>query len=150
MENSPEKNLIFSVLALTMLFLLFFLAKPQLANIHGGATTDTFTLSISIAAEENEVVVPESGNLIFSDPNVGGLIAKVTGLTAGWYVNTTLHGSAFPSAWSEPEPTSSQAGSSKFEYFEIKINSSTVGGSYAIYFNLSQSKLNSIDPAEVR
>ncbi|MDO8511262.1 MAG: hypothetical protein Q7S55_03790 [Nanoarchaeota archaeon] len=146
-----------SILLLIVLAVLvssaFFLLSVFFPTIHnaiqGGATSEITTLSLTIVVAETESIVPPSGNLTPSDPTIKERVTEITDLVQGWAVNITTYGEGFPGVWSEAQPNSSQAGNNTIEYFEVDINASTAGGSYNIYFNVTQSDLAGVHPTNI-
>ncbi|MDP3640803.1 MAG: hypothetical protein Q8R53_06435 [Nanoarchaeota archaeon] len=124
------------------------LALSSNAVIDTSAVQETASLTLSLTCQERTLTLTtlrvDLSLFCFRGP-----VTNITGLIQNWEVNLTLLGSAFPSSWSEPEPTTSQAGK-RFEYFEVVINASTAGGSYDVHFNLSQATLGSVSPNNVR
>ena len=140
----------FSV-ALLLLFLnLLILIFPSINNINGSATQGTTSLSFNLIASQINATTNASAIVNFSKPAVAAVISRIEGLAPGQNVSIYLMGKGFPSPWTESEPTASEAGNTKFEYLEIAVNNATSGGSYTIYFNLSQSNLGNVEPADVR
>ena len=131
------------------IFILSTLSFSSQSTIDGGATSETTALSLTIAASETASIVPPSGNLTPSTNGVKERITKITSLTEGWAVNITTYGRGFPSIWDELEPNSSQIGDQIIEYFEINVNASTAGGSYALYFNVTQAELTDLNPTNI-
>ena len=117
--------------------------------IDGSATVGSSPVSLVIIASHTNSSVPTSGNYTPESAALKEIIPLITNLTAGWQINMTLHGPAFPSSWTEREPNSTEAGSKKIEFFEVAINDSTAGGSYSIYFNVTQEKLGNLPAANI-
>lgn len=151
--QAQERNeLLFLVLlAVFFSFTSFILSLLPLQNtgIHGGATSETVSLSLTISAEETNLSVPASGTIVPSNAYVLERVTQVTGLTQGWGVNVTLFGTGFPSSWTETQPNSNQIGNNIIEYMEIGMNASTDGGSYRIYFNATSSQLAGVHPKNI-
>ena len=152
-NNFSEKTLIFTVFSLIVVIILFLIAYPQTISIIGSAiidgwATQTTTVSVTIIDQDLNLTVPSSGNVTPSDVDVRSLIPVITGLTPEWQINLTLRGTPLPVDWTAP--SSDVAGTGRFEYLEIDVNSSeTAGGSYTLYFNLSQNTLGTINPSNV-
>ncbi|HLC20381.1 MAG TPA: hypothetical protein VJK72_05645 [Candidatus Nanoarchaeia archaeon] len=118
--------------------------------IDGWATSGTVGIAINIISNidtENNVVVPDSGNLSFSNPNINADITKVTHLTSKCIINATLYGKSFPSAWSQREPNATEAGT-KIEYFDMNYNC-TLSELCRIYFNLSSSAMGALNASNI-
>lgn len=149
-----RKNLfVLAVIALYLLSLIF-IFFPQItlvgsAIIDGLATFGSASVSITIISSATGTAAPASGNVNFSDAEVNEMITNITGVESGKLVNVTLHGSGFPSTWTEPEPNSSEVKTTRIEYFEVVMNYNTSGGSYIVFFNVTQAKLGSIPAANI-
>src|SRR3989344_5991626 len=134
--------------ALLLLFLnLLILIFPGINNINGSTTQDTVSLSFNVIASQINATTNASETVNFSKPAVIEVVSRIDGLTPGQNASIYLLGKGFPSSWTETEPTVSEVGDTKFEYLEITVNNATSGGSYTIYFNLSQSDLGDVAPA---
>ena len=149
-----KKTIFLATILLLYLFSLLFIFSPQVkivgnAVIDGLATFGSASLSLSVVNQAAEVKVPSSGNVTFNDTAVNQRITTISGLQEGQHANITLFGVQFPSSWTESEPNSSQAGSAKIEYFEVVMNYTTSGGSYTIFFNLTQAELGSLPAANI-
>ncbi len=159
-----EKNVIVLIAVLSLLgtfFLVYgaqgnYLAVIGASVFDGWATQATTSASLAIAgAEEISVLVSDSGNASFASDTVPLVVHTITNLTSGWQINISLKGQHYPSgqnyplAWTEPEPNTTQAGTTKFEYFEVKVNQSVPNSSYRIFFNLSQLRLGDLPPDNV-
>ena len=137
--------------ALLLLFLnLLILIFPGINNINGSTTQDTVSLSFNVIASQINATTNASETVNFSKPAVIEVVSRIDGLTPGQNASIYLLGKGFPSSWTETEPTVSEVGDTKFEYLEITVNNATSGGSYTIYFNLSQSDLGDVAPADIR
>jgi len=134
------------LLVLSVSMLLF----PEMGNISSSATSGSTTLSVSLVVCEREVTVDALGAVVFSNSILNSIIPSINNFVAGQKISSCLQGKGFPSNWTEPEPTSSEVGSTKFEYLEIAVNNDTSGGNYSIYFNLSQSTLGNVSESDVR
>lgn len=149
-----RKNLfVLAVIALYLLSLVF-IFSPQItvvgsAIIDGLATFGTASVSVTIISSATETEVPASGNVNFSNAKVNERITNITGLQSGKKVNITLHGSGFPSTWTEPEPNSSEVKSTRIEYFEVVMDYNTSGGTYSVFFNVTQAELGSLPAANI-
>lgn len=144
-----KNELLLLVLLAVLLSLASFLLSLLPSPLQGGATSETATVSIDIVVSENDTVVPASGIVVPVDSSIRQRIVNITALTQAWGVNFTLFGAGFPSSWSEAEPNSSQAGNNTIEYLQIDINASTTGGSYNVYFNVTQAELGNVDPSNI-
>ncbi len=154
MKNNAKKNTLLLFVLLAVLFSVFsfilsILPSSPHSTIDGGATSQTTTLSITIHSEETDDEVEEDGESHFDEDEINDRITVMTGLTSWWRVNVSLLGKGFPIAWIEAQPNSSQIGNNTIEYFEIKINASTAGGSYKIYFNVTSSQLAGVHPNNI-
>lgn len=84
--------------------------------------------------------VPDSGNFTSNNTKIITLIPKISSCESGWNLNITIFGATFPDNFTRA-PNSSEIGFKKFRYFEIDVNATTAGGSYNIYFNLTNISL---------
>ena len=146
-EELKRSFMVLSFLAVIVLFPQA-IAFSGTAIIDASAVQETASLTLSLTCQERSLT-PTALKVDFQLFCFRGPVTNITGLTPSWEVNLTLLGSAFPSSWSEPEPTTSQVGE-RFEYFEVVTNASTTGGSYDVHFNLSQAALGSVSPNNVR
>ena len=147
MKKNVNKNtlLLFVFLAVVFSLTSFILSLfPTQNTIQGGATSQTTTLSITIVDSDEEEEVGEDGECHFDDDKVNDVITEISGLTSGWRINASLFGESFPSSWTERQPNSTEAGATKIEFFEIKINATTAGGNYNISFNVTSAELGSL------
>lgn len=148
-----KKNAFLLVVLLGILLALTFCMLALLSypytTFQGLATQGSATLAVTIAAKEANSIVPPSGNFLPSTDGVKEEITQITGLTQGWAINITTYGEGFPGTWSNSQPNSSQVGNNTIEYFEVDINTSTAGGSYNIYFNITQADLAGVNPSNI-
>src|SRR3989344_2714259 len=149
-----KKTIFLATILLLYLFSLLFIFSPQVkiigsAVIDGLATFGSASFSLITLSQATEVKVPSSGNVTFNDTAVNQRITTISGLQEGQHANSTLFGAQFPSSWTESEPNSSQAGSAKIEYFEAVMNYTTDGGTYTIFFNVTQAELGSLPAANI-
>jgi len=140
-------------IAFLILFIAFLISNTELgkwiANIDSKATTGSFGVKIFIGSKEQNVESQSNGNITFSNDNVKQVITLVSGLNpAGGKANISLFNGTFPSEWDTNIPTLNEV-NSRIRYFELNVTNQSTG-SYKIYFNLSQSELNSISPANIR
>ncbi len=109
-------------------------------------TLVTSSGSLYVSYSLSSVTVPSNGIVIPNNTKVSEHVTKVTGLTSGWAVNTSVYGSSTPSGFQAPNSTEVK---NTLRYFSFDINASTAGGSYTIYFNVSQSNLNGVSPQNI-
>src|SRR3989344_7323013 len=119
--------------------------------IDGWASSGTVGIAINIISSihtENNVTVPESGNLSFSTAAINAVIPRVTQLTSKCIINATLYGKSFPSGWSHRDINATEAGSTKIEYFDMAYNC-TLSELCRIYFNLSSSVMGTLNASNI-
>ena len=153
-----EKNVIVLIAVLSLLgtfFLVYgaqgnYLAVIGASVFDGWATQATTSLSLTIGREQS-FDVSSSGVVTFTDISFNDMLSSLTSLsnlTTGWQVNVSAYVD-YPVKWDEPEPNSTQAGATKFEYFEVKVNQTVPSSSYMITFNITQANLGSVVPDNV-
>jgi|SRR3989344_1874211 len=134
--------ILFLLILISAIFLILSLFPNSNNALQGGTTYETTTLSITIFSQENDRPIGENGHYTPNNSLISNKIPNITALIPGTHLNLSIFGAEFPSSWMDArEPNSTEVGTTKIDFFEIKINYTTTGGNYRIYFNLSSSEL---------
>lgn len=151
MLNFKKTEVTLIILLIIFVSGFFILQNPsfiaKLFLIDSRATQQSVALSITIGGgAEETIIVSSSGEVIPTESTNLAIIYNVTGLPPGSSLKLTVFTSDLPSGFTAPSASSV---SQVFNYVNLTLNT-TLTGTAKIYFNISQSKIGSIDIEDIK